>query len=75
MSKANPLNDDDYDGNDAQIEDLKDLVRGLAGALQQIADDPDACSCDAAGWYGDGHATLCPQSVTREALKDVKEPA
>ena len=31
----NPMNDDDYTGNDEQIADLKDLARTLYNALKQ----------------------------------------
>lgn len=34
--KKNPLNDDDYDGNDEQIDDLKELVREMRGALEGL---------------------------------------
>jgi hypothetical protein len=34
----NPLDDDDYDGNDDQIDDLKDTVRELTGLLEGICD-------------------------------------
>lgn len=32
----NPLNDDDYTGNDDQIDDLKDLVGALAHTLREV---------------------------------------
>ena len=33
MNKKNPMIDDNYTGNDTQIDDLKEAVRDLAGAL------------------------------------------
>lgn len=38
MSKVkNPLNDDHYDGNDDQIDDLKDAVWALQGTITQMS--------------------------------------
>lgn len=34
--KRDPLNDDDYDGNDDQIEDLKNLVEDLQGTIADM---------------------------------------
>lgn len=39
IAKRNPLNDEHYDGNDDQIDDLKDLVRDCRGTFQNILDD------------------------------------
>lgn len=68
---TNPLNDEDYGSNDDQIDDLKDLVLGLAEALRivrgpMIAND----------WWRRAEHTSerGAYDVVTKALKEVIEP-
>lgn len=69
--KPNPLNDNDYSTNDPQIEDLKELVHDLAGALENA--DHQIGQMEGMFDDEDNQIAQCRLDI-RNALKKFREP-
>jgi hypothetical protein len=54
--------------NDAQ-DPFDEHFRECFYGLQAIAGQPEACTCNARGWHGDGHDSQCPIRIAQEACE------
>lgn len=71
MFKKNPMNDEHYEGNDPQIEDLKQMVCRLRDEMQEALDTLTDLSIDLEG--GDEEALAGVRLNLDTAIKSVVE--
>ena len=65
------LGDPDYEKRVSEWNEIRPLLATaphLRDALQIIAGDREACTCQSRSWYGTGHDTQCPRRIAADAL-------
>jgi hypothetical protein len=62
--------DPDYEERIDEWKAIRPLLAAaprMRDALQQIANDSEACTCSTRGWHGEGHDTQCPVRIAAHA--------
>jgi hypothetical protein len=63
--------DPDYEERVSKWNEIRPLLATaphLRDALEIIAGDREACTCQSRSWYGTGHDTQCPRRIAADAL-------
>lgn len=68
----NPFNDDHYDGNDDQIDDLKDAVRALQATITRI-NQTATCLLDQLIYAYGNYPTIKVETAVRNLREEVKQ--